>query len=105
VKPKSELNRTAGNAIDVFGISQAALDARVTPALAGSTMPKKRPDKQQNQEEPPLSLGRDMPQPARVDDEAFARRAGEIIANSITSLHKPGAPAARWSRTGAKGEA
>jgi len=51
-------------------------------------MPKTRPDKQQNQEEPPLWLGRDMPQPAPVDDEAFARRAGEIIANSSTSLHK-----------------
>ena len=51
-------------------------------------MPKKCPDKQQNQEEPPLSLGRDMPQPAPVDDEAFARRAGEIIGNSNTSLQK-----------------
>jgi hypothetical protein len=50
-------------------------------------MPKKRPEKQQNQEEQPV--GRDMPQPAPVDDEAFARRAGEIIANSNTSLHKP----------------
>jgi hypothetical protein len=53
-------------------------------------MPKKRPDKQQNQEEPPLSLGRGMPQPAPVDDEAFARRAGEIIGNSNTSLQKAG---------------
>ena len=52
-------------------------------------MPKNRPDKQQNQEEPPLSLERGMPQPAPMDDEAFARRAGEIIANSSTSLHKP----------------
>ena len=51
-------------------------------------MKKKRPDKQQNQEEPPLSLRRDMPQPAPVDDEEFARRAGEIIGNSNTSLHK-----------------
>ena len=51
-------------------------------------MPKKCPDKQQNQEEPPLSLSRDMPQPAPVDDEAFARRAGEIIGNLNTSLHK-----------------
>ena len=51
-------------------------------------MQKKRPDKQQNQEEPPLSLGRDMPQPAPADDEGFARRAGEIIGNSNTSLHK-----------------
>ena len=51
-------------------------------------MPKKRPDKEQNQEEPPLSLGRDMPQPAPVDDEAFARRAGEIIGNSNKALHK-----------------
>jgi hypothetical protein len=49
----------------------------------------KRPDKQQNQEEPQFSLERDMPQPAAVDDQAFARRAGEIIANSSTSLHKP----------------
>jgi hypothetical protein len=53
-------------------------------------MPKKRPDKQQNQEEPPLSLGRDMPQPAPVDDQAFVRRAGEIIGNSNTSLHNTG---------------
>ena len=51
-------------------------------------MPKKRTDKEQNQEEPPLSLGRDMPPPAPVDDEAFARRAGEIIGNSNTWLHK-----------------
>jgi hypothetical protein len=51
-------------------------------------MQRKRPDQQQNQEEPPLSLGRGMPQPAPVDDEAFARRAGEIIGNSNTSLHK-----------------
>ena len=51
-------------------------------------MQKKRPDKQQNQEEPPLSLGRGMPQPAPVDDEAFSRRAGEIIGNSNTSLQK-----------------
>ena len=51
-------------------------------------MPKKCPDKQQNQEVPPLSRGRDMPEPAPVDDEAFARRAGEIIGNSNTSLHK-----------------
>ena len=51
-------------------------------------MQKKCPDKQQNQEEPPLSLGRDMPQPAPVDDKAFARRAGEIIGNSNTSLHR-----------------
>jgi hypothetical protein len=56
----------------------------MTPAIAGSRMLKKRPYKQ-NKEEPPFSL----PQPAAVDDEAFARRAGEIIANSSTSLHKP----------------
>jgi len=49
-------------------------------------MPKKCPDEQQNQEEPPLSLG--PPQPGPVDDEAFARRAGEIIGNSNTSRHK-----------------
>jgi hypothetical protein len=51
-------------------------------------MPKKCPDKQQNQEGPPRWRGRDMPQPAPLDDEAFARRVGEIIANSSTSLHK-----------------
>ena len=56
--------------------------------LREACMPKKRPDKQQNQEEPPLSLGRDMLQPAPADDEAFARRAGEIIGSSNTSLHK-----------------
>ena len=56
--------------------------------LREARMQKKCPDKQQNQEEPPLSLSRDMPQPAPVDDEAFARRAGEIIGNSNTSLHK-----------------
>ena len=51
-------------------------------------MQKKCPDERQSQEEPPLSLGRDMPPAAPVDDEAFARRAGKIIANSSTSLHK-----------------
>ena len=56
--------------------------------LKKARMLKKRPDNQ-NKEEPPFSLGRDMPPPAAVDDEAFARRAGEIIANSSTSLHKP----------------
>jgi hypothetical protein len=77
-------------------------------------MPKKCPDKQQNEEEPPLSLGRDMPQPAPVDDEelslgrdmpqpapaddeAFARRAGEIIGNSNTSLHKAGDKGAKMT--------
>jgi len=50
-------------------------------------MQKKCPDKQQNQEVPPLSRARDMPQPAPVDDKAFARRVGEIIGNSNTSLH------------------
>ena len=61
----------------------------VTPDLREARMQKKCPDKQQNREEPPLSLGRDIPQPAPVDDEAFARRTGEIIANASTSLHKP----------------
>ena len=56
--------------------------------LREARMQKKCPDKQQNQEVPPLSRGRDMPQPAPVDDRAFARRAGEIIGNSNTSLHK-----------------
>ena len=56
--------------------------------LQEARMPKKRTDKEQNQEEPPLSLGRDMPRPAPVDGDAFARRAGEIIGNSNTSLHK-----------------
>jgi len=66
----------------------------VTPALREARMWKKRFDKQQNQEEPPVSLGRHMPQPASVDHEAFARRAGEIIGNSNTSLHYPkGRPA------------
>ena len=50
-------------------------------------MQKKRPDKQQNQKGSPLWLRRDMPQPAPVDDEAFARRAAEIIGNSNTSLY------------------
>jgi hypothetical protein len=50
-------------------------------------MQKKCPDKQQNQEEPLRSRWRDVPQPAPVDDKAFARRAGEIIGNSNTSLH------------------
>ena len=59
-----------------------------TPDLREARMQKKCPDKQQNREEPPLSLGRDIPQPAPVDDEAFARRAGEIIGSSNTSLHK-----------------
>ena len=51
-------------------------------------MHKKRPDKRQNQKGPPLWLRRDMSQPAPVDDEAFARRAGENIGNSNTSLYK-----------------
>ena len=59
-----------------------------TPDLREARMQKKCPDKQQNREEPPLSLGRDIPQPAPVDDEAFARLAGEIIGSSNTSLHK-----------------
>src|SRR5262249_43966927 len=74
--------------VNVFRNQHAA--QRVTPALREARMPKKRPDKQQDQEEPPVSLGaRHMPQPAPVDDEAFARRAGEIIGNSNTSLHYP----------------
>lgn len=54
-------------------------------------MPKKNqpPDKRQSQAEPPLSLQRDMPGPAAVDQDAFARRAGEIIARASTSLRKP----------------
>src|SRR5215475_1371613 len=90
----------------------------VTPALREARIPKKRPDKQQNQEEPPVSLGaRHMPQPAPVDDEAFARRAGKIIGNSNTSLYKArdarnrrlrrsgrnGAKAAQMTKTNAAG--
>jgi hypothetical protein len=59
----------------------------VTPDLREARMQKKCPNKQQNQEVPPLSRGRDMPQPTPVDHRAFARRAGEIIGNSNTSLH------------------
>ena len=51
-------------------------------------MSKKRPDKQQNHEEPRVSLGRHMPPPAPVEEEAFARRAGKIIGDSNTSLHQ-----------------
>src|SRR5258708_10427808 len=80
-------------------VTRASLSRQAEPKLANFTlsavkpksearMPKKRPDKQQNQEEPPLSLGRGMPQPPPVDDEAFSRRAGEIIGNSNTSLQK-----------------
>jgi hypothetical protein len=37
----------------------------------------------QNQEDPPISLERDAsPPPAPVDEEAFARRTGEIIASA-----------------------
>jgi hypothetical protein len=36
-------------------------------------------DERDNQQEPSLSLGQhDMPPPAPVDEDAFARRAGEI---------------------------
>ena len=51
------------------------------------SMPRKghHPDKRQNQEEPLLSL----PQAAPVDEQAFARRAGEIIARARASAHKP----------------
>ena len=58
-------------------------------------MQKKCPDKQQNREEPPLSLGRDVPQPAPVE-----RRAGEIIGSSNTSFTRPGAPAVINGRAG-----
>jgi hypothetical protein len=55
-----------------------------------TVMPKKSPSgTQKNQEEPRLSLGRDMQQPAPVDDAAFGRRAGEIIAGASASLYKP----------------
>src|SRR5262245_49519019 len=48
--------------VNVFRNQHAA--QRVTPALREARMPKKRPDKQQDQEEPPVSLGaRHMPQP------------------------------------------
>jgi len=63
-------------------------------------MPQKRPDKQQNLEEPPRSPRRDMRQPAPVDDEAFARRAGEIMANSSTLLQPRGAGNERPRRSG-----
>jgi hypothetical protein len=54
-------------------------------------MPKKNqsPDKRQDQAEPPLSLQHDMPRPGAADQDAFARRAGEIIARASTSLWKP----------------
>jgi hypothetical protein len=39
-------------------------------------MPKKSPDKSQNQKEPPLALGRDMRPPAPVDDEAVCTSGG-----------------------------
>src|SRR5262245_27297991 len=88
VKPKSELNRHYQGTESMFWFFASSMrrERRRLP-LPEACMPKKRPD--QNQEEPPLSLGRDIPEPAPVDDEAFARRVGEIIANSSTSLHKP----------------
>jgi hypothetical protein len=54
-------------------------------------MPKKNqsPDKRQDQAEPPLSLQHDMPRPGAADQDAFARRAGEIIARASTSLGSP----------------
>ncbi len=51
-------------------------------------MQKKSPP-DNRQEEPPLSEGRGMPPPAPVDVDAFARRAGEIIAGARASVHKP----------------
>src|SRR5262249_43385614 len=89
VKPKSELNRhLPGNGIDVLVFRNQHATREVTPDLREARMQKKCPDTRQNQEEPLLSRGRDMPQPAPVDDEAFARRAGKIIGNSNTSLQK-----------------
>jgi len=89
-KPKSELNRHYQGTESMFWYFASSMRRERSPLpLPEACMPKKRPDKQQNQEEPPLSLGRDIPEPAPVDGEAFARRAGEIIANSSTSLHKP----------------
>jgi hypothetical protein len=58
-------------------------------------MSKKSPDNQQNQEELWLLSGRDMPHPAPVDEAAFARRAGEIIARASKSLHKPKGPGSK----------
>src|SRR5262249_814526 len=88
--PKSELNRhLPGNGVDVLVFRNQHAAQRVTPALREARMPKKRADKQQNQGEPPVSLGaRHMPQPAPVDNEAFARRAGKSIGNSNTWLEK-----------------
>ena len=90
MKPKSQLNRPSGGTeIGVLVFREQHATRRVTLPLQEARMQKKRPDKQQNQEEPPFSPGRhSMPQPAPVDDEAFARRAGEIIGNSNTSLYK-----------------
>jgi hypothetical protein len=50
-------------------------------------MPKKilPSDKQENRQEP--LLRRDMSLPAPVDDDGFARRAGEIIARASASLY------------------
>jgi hypothetical protein len=82
----------AGNGIRCYGISQAASRREVLlrRPMGWTVMPKKSPSgTQENQEEPRLSLGRDIPQAAPVDDAAFGRRAGEIIARASASLHKP----------------
>src|SRR5262249_1530763 len=77
-----------GNGIDVLVFRNQQATRGVTPDLREARMPKKCPDKQQNQESRRSRWGAILPQPAPVDDEAFARRAGKIIANSSTSLHK-----------------
>ena len=88
VKPKSELNPIRPGTESMFWYFATSMRRGGSRLTCGEArMQKKCPDKQQNQEVPPLSRARDMPQPAPVDDKAFARRVGEIIGNSNTSLH------------------
>jgi hypothetical protein len=77
-----------GNGVDVLVFRKERGARGDALSMPEARMPKKRHDKQQNQEEPRVSLGRHMPPPAPGEDEAFARRAGKIIGDSNTSLHK-----------------
>src|SRR4029453_8724236 len=74
-----------GNGVDVLVFRKERGARGDALSMPEARMPKKRHDKQQNQEEPRVSLGRHMPPPAPGEDEAFARRAGKIIGDSNTS--------------------
>jgi hypothetical protein len=69
MKPESELNRRERKSMFRYFATSMARGGYSAPAEAH--MSKKSTDKQQNQEERAFSLGRDMPDPAPVDHDAF----------------------------------